>query len=187
MWCVNPFVNIVGKVAKVDSKRSSVDTSDFLASESDKEKGETEERKTKKKKLKDLIRSPVKKDSTANPVTKSPSKPVSKVGSKKVKSDGPAEPFTGPPCVKCELVCKDLTHFKNHVLSHYYNDFNQYLPKMKPFPCPGMKINQNKFLIPLQNYFANIFWSPDNNTTHILLMRILSVLKELLTENNDLA
>ena len=148
MWCVNPFVNIVGKVAKVDSKRSSVDTSDFLASESDKEKGETEERKTKKKKLKDLIRSPVKKDSTANPVTKSPSKPVSKVGSKKVKSDGPAEPFTGPPCVKCELVCKDLTHFKNHVLSHYYNDFNQYLPKMKPFPCPGMKINQNKFLIP---------------------------------------
>merc|ERR1711872_1045725 len=42
----------------------------------------------------------------------------------------------GPICFKCAQVCKDISNLKNHVLSHYYQDFYAKLPSNKPFECP---------------------------------------------------
>ena len=42
----------------------------------------------------------------------------------------------GPQCLKCEVICKDTTHLKNHLLSHFYTEFYVLLPGSKPYPCP---------------------------------------------------
>ena len=53
-------------------------------------------------------------------------KKVEKSGEKKVGTPRPAKgtvqqhDVDGPKCIKCEAVCKDAAHFKNHLLSHYY-------------------------------------------------------------------
>ena len=42
----------------------------------------------------------------------------------------------GIQCLKCDAMCRDVTHLKNHLLSHFYQDFYVLLPSAKPFPCP---------------------------------------------------
>ena len=41
-----------------------------------------------------------------------------------------------PVCYKCSTVCKDTKNLKNHVLSHFYQEFYPHLPSAKPFLCP---------------------------------------------------
>ena len=43
---------------------------------------------------------------------------------------------TGPVCFKCDQVCKDNSNYKNHILSHYYREFDKHIPQVKPFECP---------------------------------------------------
>jgi len=43
---------------------------------------------------------------------------------------------TGPRCFKCDQVCKDNSNYKNHILSHYYREFDKHIPQIKPFECP---------------------------------------------------
>ena len=45
--------------------------------------------------------------------------------------------FEGPECPKCGQVCKDNSNLKNHLLSHYYQDFYRCTPDSKPYPCPS--------------------------------------------------
>jgi len=44
--------------------------------------------------------------------------------------------FSGPVCFKCSAVCKDNSNYKNHILSHYYREFDPHIPQVKPFECP---------------------------------------------------
>merc|ERR1712106_56210 len=46
------------------------------------------------------------------------------------------ENATGPVCFKCNAVCKDNSNYKNHILSHYYREFDPQIPQVKPFECP---------------------------------------------------
>eukprot|EP00092_Neocalanus_flemingeri_P031244 GFUD01033937.1.p1 GENE.GFUD01033937.1~~GFUD01033937.1.p1 ORF type:complete len:2371 (-),score=719.51 GFUD01033937.1:118-7230(-) len=43
---------------------------------------------------------------------------------------------SGPVCFKCNAVCKDNSNYKNHILSHYYREFDPHVPQIKPFECP---------------------------------------------------
>jgi len=43
---------------------------------------------------------------------------------------------SGPVCFKCSVVCKDNSNYKNHILSHYYREFDPHIPQAKPFECP---------------------------------------------------
>ena len=43
---------------------------------------------------------------------------------------------SGPVCFKCSVVCKDNSNYKNHILSHYYREFDPHIPQTKPFECP---------------------------------------------------
>jgi len=43
---------------------------------------------------------------------------------------------SGPVCFKCSTVCKDNSNYKNHILSHYYREFDAHVPHTKPFECP---------------------------------------------------
>ena len=61
--------------------------------------------------------------------------------------------FSGPDCCKCGLVCKDLSHLKNHILSHYYSNVYAVLPSNKPFECPVCsKLNRDR--ITLTRHYA---------------------------------
>ena len=33
-------------------------------------------------------------------------------------------------------ICKDAANYKNHVLSHYYRNFDEHVPAKKPYNCP---------------------------------------------------
>ena len=133
---------------KISSKRSSVDTSDFLASDSD---IELKHSKKEKKKLKDLIKSPVKNDLTKKDSPKKKSE--IKIKKKDPVSGSKTEVFSGPDCCKCGLVCKDLSHLKNHILSHFYQNFYAVLPSNKPYECPVCsKLNRDR--ITLTRHYA---------------------------------
>ena len=133
---------------KISSKRSSVDTSDFLASDSD---IELKHSKKEKKKLKDLIKSPVKNDLTKKDSPKKKSE--IKIKKKEPVSGSKTEVFSGPDCCKCGLVCKDLSHLKNHILSHFYQNFYAVLPSNKPYECPVCsKLNRDR--ITLTRHYA---------------------------------
>ena len=133
---------------KISSKRSSVDTSDFLASDSD---NELKHSKNEKKKLKDLIKSPVKNDLTKKDSPKKKSE--IKIKKKDPVSGSKTEVFSGPDCCKCGLVCKDLSHLKNHILSHFYQNFYAVLPSNKPYECPVCsKLNRDR--ITLTRHYA---------------------------------
>ena len=60
----------------------------------------------------------------------------------------------GPICCFCGEVCKDNNHLKNHVLSHYYQDFYNYLPDQKPFECPVCGKKPNRDRITLIRHYA---------------------------------
>ena len=51
--------------------------------------------------------------------------------------------LSGPKCIKCEFVCKNMAHLKIHVLSHFYPAFSAILPKERPFKCSGKEIKIN--------------------------------------------
>ena len=59
----------------------------------------------------------------------------------------------GPTCPKCEQVCKDNTHLKNHLLSHFYPQFYELLPACKPFECPECE-KPNRDRITLLRHYA---------------------------------
>jgi len=59
----------------------------------------------------------------------------------------------GPECFKCGQVCKDNGNLKNHILSHYYQDFYRVTPDSKPFPCPECQ-KENRDRITMIRHFA---------------------------------
>lgn len=59
----------------------------------------------------------------------------------------------GPPCPKCDQICKDSSNFKNHLLSHYYTDFYEVTPSKKPFACPTCG-KENRDRITLIRHYA---------------------------------
>ena len=81
---------------------------------------------------KQVAKSPAKTSTTSTTPTKS-KLPHAAAG--KLRSSD--EPHNGPPCFKCDVVCKDMSHLKNHILSHFYDQFYAILPGSKPYQCPG--------------------------------------------------
>ena len=157
------------KTSGKDSRRSTIDTSDFLESDDEKKSEENEKKKKKKPHLKDLLNSPstVKNKNKSSPVkSKNVSSPAAK--SKEVKPsvaknqsgfgvlegsikvhDNP----DGPVCPKCSQVCKDHSNLRNHLLSHYYHTFYAVLPGAKPFECPECS-KPNRDRITLTRHYA---------------------------------
>ena len=62
----------------------------------------------------------------------------------------------GPECFKCGVTCKNTGNLKNHILSHYYQDFVDVLLSAKPFIClfPGCDALPNRDKIPLARHYA---------------------------------
>ena len=58
-------------------------------------------------------------------------------------------------CVECGLECRDKTHLRNHVLAHFYNKFDPFIPQAKPFSCPECQA-ESRDRITLIRHFA---WS----------------------------
>jgi len=61
--------------------------------------------------------------------------------------------LNGPQCPKCDQICKDNANLKNHVLSHYYQDFYRVTPDQKPFACPTCG-KENRDRITMIRHFA---------------------------------
>ena len=74
-----------------------------------------------------------------------PSKPLrtravrraeAKAKKKALKMDAhPDDPRDGPSCFKCGTICRDASHLKNHVLSHYYRLTTLILFSPEHFSC----------------------------------------------------
>ena len=77
----------------------------------------------------------------------------------------------------CGEVCKDNNHLKNHVLSHYYQDFYVYLPDKKPFECPHCK-KPNRDRITLIRHYA-FMHNKFSRVTGITIKEILNFSKEI--------
>ena len=133
----------------MDSRRSTLSTSDFLAS--DEEKGQENPIKKKKVQLKDILGSggtPKKASATPKKDSSTPQKGSMLEG--RVKTHDNAD---GPKCPKCPLICKDKNNLRNHVLSHYYQTFYAVLPSSKPFECPECD-KPNRDRITLARHYA---------------------------------
>jgi hypothetical protein len=63
------------------------------------------------------------------------------------------ENIDGPTCFKCGQICKDNALLKNHVLSHYYQDFYRVTPDCKPFACPDCG-KENRDRITMIRHYA---------------------------------
>ena len=61
--------------------------------------------------------------------------------------------LNGPQCPKCDQICKDNANLKNHVLSHYYQDFYRVTPDTKPYACPTCG-KENRDRITMIRHFA---------------------------------
>jgi hypothetical protein len=60
---------------------------------------------------------------------------------------------TGFVCVECGVECKDRSHLRNHLLAHFYNKFDPFLPADRPFACPECG-HTNRDRITLIRHFA---------------------------------
>jgi len=93
------------------------------------ERTHLKEKKSPKKAL-DTPKKPKTLDDTASPGTPKIRKST-KMGSVQIHDN-----TSGPVCFKCSQVCKDNSNYKNHILSHYYREFDPHVPQVKPFECP---------------------------------------------------
>ena len=138
------MLTILGKIV---AHRKSIDTSDFLAS--DTEEHDKQKKKKPKKKLKDLLHKEKPKESKDR-------SPIDKAKASNSRAQGNVivhDNEDGPVCYKCGTVCKDMANLKNHVLSHFYHEFSPHLPSSKPFPCPECG-KENRDRITLTRHYA---------------------------------
>ena len=82
--------------------------------------------------------------------------------------------FEGPECPKCGQVCKDNGNMKNHLLSHYYQDFYRCTPDTKPFACPSCG-KESRDRITMIRHFA---------FSHNMLYELTDVTPEMLNGVN---
>merc|ERR1719319_1448530 len=143
------------------SRTVSIDTDSFLAS------SDEDSSKQKKKSsigLKDLFKktSPSKgekrrqdsdSDVDASPKKKKEMDPNRTYFTAKGSVNVVGEFNDGPVCFKCDQVCKDKSQLKNHVLSHFYEEFYKILPSSKPYPCPECE-HENRDRITLVRHYA---------------------------------
>ena len=56
-------------------------------------------------------------------------------------------------CCKCGKPCRNITFYKNHLVSHYYPVFYKFLPDCQPFVCPECR-KEHKDRTSLARHFA---------------------------------
>merc|ERR1719341_2795275 len=80
-------------------------------------------------------------------------------------------------CPKCNQICKDKYHLKNHLLSHYYHNFYRVTPDTKPFPCPTCGKN-HRDRITLIRHFAfahDMIFELTDITPEVLKVKLTNV------------
>ena len=65
-----------------------------------------------------------------------PAKSSGDTADKKRATTAKKDPPPEHKCPKCDLLCKDVPHLKNHVVTHFKDIFYSILPNIKPYQCP---------------------------------------------------